>query len=106
MSITNDGLQYKFYDFTKSVYLFSHMKTNLVDPLVQNGETIILHILIYSTYFIYFVALFKIIIVILYFSFGQALLAFFSFIKGLYKNKCSINWKTLALDVWYMSGIF
>ena len=44
MSITNDGLQYKFYDFTKSIYLFSHMKTNLVDPLVQDGETIILNI--------------------------------------------------------------
>ena len=101
MSITNDGLQYKFYDFTKSIYLFSHMKTNLVDPLVQDGETIILNILIYSTYFIYLVAFSKIIIVIAYFLIGQAFLAFLSFIKGLYKNKCSSNWKIWALNVWY-----
>ena len=57
MSETKDGLIYEIYDFTKSVYLFSHMKTNLVDIYVQKGETFALWILKIITYLIFILLL-------------------------------------------------
>ena len=53
MSETKDGIFYDLYDFSKSVYIFSHMKTNLVDEKVQIGEkaAIILLLVISSVIF-------------------------------------------------------
>ena len=38
MSQTQEKIIYDMYDFSKLVYIFSHMKTNLVDSSVQKTE--------------------------------------------------------------------
>lgn len=93
MSEINEGVFYDFYDFTKSVYIFSHMKTNLVDTTVQKGEKAALIILNIMTGFFLFIVSIKIIIVFGYFIFFQALVAFFKFIKLIFKSRGDINWK-------------
>ena len=49
MSETKEGFFYDLYDFTKSVYIFSHMKTNLVDTAVQIGEKVALSLILAIT---------------------------------------------------------
>ena len=45
MSETKEGEKYNLYDFTKSIYIFSHMKTLLVDKEVQEFEQKLLAII-------------------------------------------------------------
>lgn len=101
MSETKDGLIYEIYDFTKSVYLFSHMKTNLVDIYVQKGETFALWILKIITYLIFILLLTKIIIIIGYFLIFQATFAFCKFIKLLFLTKCNIHLNTSLKNAGY-----
>lgn len=75
MSQIEDIWYNNLYDFTKSVYIFSHMKTNLINPMVQKGEKFALNALIYSTYLIYLIVIIKIIIIIGYFILFQAFYA-------------------------------
>ena len=93
MSEINEGLYYDFYDFTKSVYIFSHMKTNLVDTNVQAGEKAALIILNIMTGFFLAVVSIKIIIVFCYFLFFQALIAFCQFIRLIFKSGGKLYWK-------------
>ena len=94
MSETKDGLFYDLYDFFKSVYLFSHMKTNLVDQYVQKMETSAVALLLLISSSIFFFVLFKTSIVLGYFLCTQALTAFIRFIKIVYKSKFKINFKS------------
>ena len=93
MSEIKEGGFYDFYDFTKSVYIFSHMKTNLVDTEVQIGEKAALTILNIMTGFFVFIVSIKILIVFGYFLFFQALIAFFQFIRLIFKSGGNIYWK-------------
>lgn len=101
MSEIKEGWSYDLYDFTKSVYIFSHMKTNLVDDLVQIFEKIALKFLNGATIFIGFIVFLKIIIIVAYFTLGQASLAIFRFIKTLFITKCNIYVKSSCKSVIY-----
>jgi hypothetical protein len=54
MSETKEHIFYDLYDFGKSVYIFSHMKTNLVDASVQTTEKIALNFLSIISAIIFF----------------------------------------------------
>ena len=101
MSEIKEGWSYDLYDFTKSVYIFSHMKTNLVDDLVQIFEKIALKFLNGATIFIGFIVFLKIIIIVAYFTLGQASFAIFRFIKTLFITKCNIYVKSSCKSVIY-----
>ena len=94
MSETKEGFFYDLYDFTKSVYIFSHMKTNLVDTAVQIGEKVALSLILAITSGLAFFVLFKLIIIILYFTFVQIIAAFISFINIIFISKFDIFWKS------------
>ena len=94
MSETKEGLFYDLYDFSKSIYIFSHMKTNLVDPTVQIGETTALYTLMIISTIIFFLVTIKTMIILGYFICSQALTAFIRFIKMLFKTKCNINFQS------------
>ena len=94
MSETQEGIFYDLYDFTKSVYIFSHMKTNLVDSSVQTIELTAIYLLLVISAIIFFFFTIKTLIILVYFICFQALISFFRFIKMLFKTKCEINFKT------------
>ena len=98
MSEYEEGFFYDLYAFTRSIYIFSHMKTNLVDAFVQKGETVALIILMTMTIFIYFLVLFKILIIVGYFLFFQGLVAFFNFIKLSFMTKFDMYIKSNLID--------
>ena len=100
MSETEEGFWYDLYSFTKSVYIFSHMKTNLVDVYVQIGERVALIILMVMATSIYFIVLFKILIIIVYILFLQASIAIYKFIKLVFRSKCDISIKSNMKYCW------
>ena len=93
MSETKEALKYDLYDFTKSIYIFSHMKTILVDKKVQIFEEYLLKLIRDLTLVIVIFVLFKIIIIFGYFIVFQASIAFKNFIQLSYKSKCDISCK-------------
>ena len=104
MSETKDGLKYDLYDFTKSIYIFSHMKTILVDKTVQYFEAVLLFIILLVTIILAIFVLFKILIIFVYFLAFQASIAFKNFIQLSYKSRCDISCKNsckyFLLFVW------
>ena len=94
MSETKEGIFYDLYDFSKSVYIFSHMKTNLVDSSVQTVELTAIYLLLVFSSLNFFFFTIKTLIILGYFICSQALISFFRFIKMLFKTKCNINFKT------------
>ena len=93
MSETKEALKYDLYDFTKSIYIFSHMKTILVDKKVQIFEEYLLKLIRDLTLVIVIFVLFKIIIIFGYFIVFQASIAFKNFIQLSYKSRCDISCK-------------
>jgi hypothetical protein len=91
MSEMIDNILYNFYDYVKSIYIYSHLKTNLIDIERQKIElyTNIL-LLILSLAFI-IVSAFKILVIIFYFIFIQAFSAFITFIIAIFKTRLKIN---------------
>lgn len=94
MSETQEGIFYDLFDFSKSVYLFSHMKTNLVDSSVQTAEITAVYTLKIFTNIIFFLVLFKTVIILGYFLCSQALTAFVKFIIALYKTRFNVSFKS------------
>ena len=92
MSEIEEGLSYDLYDFTKNIYIFSHMKTNLVDKLVQEGENRAIDILNFVTGLLAFLLLIKILIIIFYILIYQGIFKIFPrFIKLIFITKCNID---------------
>ena len=80
MSETKDLLIYNFYDYMKSIFIYSHIKTYLIDPDKQKYEKHFATFLkIFSILLVSFVG-FKIFIIYVYFFIIQALSAFITFI--------------------------
>ena len=98
MSETQEGIYFDLYDFGKSVYIFSHMKTNLVDSSVQTAEKWALIILNVISTIIFFLVLIKTLIIIGYFICSQALTAFIRFIKMVFKTKFNINCRSSCVN--------
>ena len=91
MSEMKDDIIYNFYDYVKSIYIYAHVKTLLIDPQRQPIEyytNIILAIL--SLLFV-ILSIFKIFFIIFYFIFIQALSAFIKFILSIFKTKFRIS---------------
>lgn len=98
MSETKDGFIYDLYDFQKSVYIFSHMKTNLVDSKVQVGEHAALYTQLVISSIIFFFILIKILIIVGYFICSQALTAFIRFVGNVFKTKFKINCRSSFMN--------
>ena len=82
------------YDFSKSVYIFSHMKTNLVDSKVQTTEILAIYFIYVISVIIFFFVLIKTLIILGYFFCMQATTAFIRFIQMLFITKFNINCKS------------
>lgn len=91
MSETRDLFIYNFYDYMSSIFIYSHVKTYLIDPNRQKVEKIIDIILLVISAICFSATLFKINVIILYFAFFHALPAFCKFLKVLCKTKFRIN---------------
>lgn len=91
MSEMKDDFLYNFYDYMKTVYIYAHLKTYLVDKQRQEIEKNTLIILSAFILLIMILSLLKFIIIFLYFLFIQALTNFFKFLKTLCKTKFNVN---------------
>ena len=74
MTEIEDNYFYDIYEFSKSVYLFSHMKTNLVDTKVQKVEKAAIILVLVISIVAFFFVLFKTLIIIGYFFCMQAII--------------------------------
>ena len=92
MSEIKDSLIYNFYDYLSSIFIYSHVKTFLVDPSRQGTELGFNIALLVLFYIISFMILFKLVLILLYFSFFQIFAAFYNFIKTLIKTKFKIDY--------------
>ena len=91
MSETKDTFLYNYYDFISSIYIYSHVKTYLIDPSRQKFERrfdLILAIMsaIFSLSFC-----FKFIVIFIYFFLLQSIPALVKFILAIFRLKCDIN---------------
>ena len=94
MSEIEEGFFYDLYDFTKNIYIFLHLKTNLVDKEVQEGEKMALYIFIILYSVIAFLLLIKILIIIAYLLIYLGIFRFWDFIKSIRITKFGIDFKT------------
>ena len=91
MSETKDIFLYNFYDYISSIYIYSHVKTYLVDPSrqkVEKGFDLFLAIMsgLFSSAFC-----FKFLVILIYFFFIQSIPAICKFISACCRLKCNIN---------------
>ena len=52
-------LLFNYYEYIKSIYVYSHLKTNLVDQYKQTTEMVALYLLIVITSLIFFLLILK-----------------------------------------------
>ena len=90
MSETKDEFIYNFYDYMKSIFIYSHVRTYLIDPKRQDIEYIFDVILLVIAAIFIFISVFKFFVIIIYFFCVQALPAFITFVK----MSCKGNYKT------------
>lgn len=91
MSEIKDDFAYNFYDFVKTIYIYSHVKTYLIDKDRQIVEQITNYILLILSIIFVTLSLFKILVILFYFIFIQALSAFIKFIISIFKTKFRIS---------------
>ena len=107
MSEMTDSLLYNFYDYMKSIYIYSHVKTSLKDTQrqpIEKGTNISLCIL--ACLFL-IVSAFKIFVIIFYFIFIQAFTAFFKFILSIYRTRFRINfYSSFKNAIAYLGKVF
>ena len=91
MSEMNDLFIYNFYDYVKSIYIYTHVKTNLKDAQRQGIERITNVLLIIISLIFMITSLFKIFVIIFYFIFIQSFSALIKFIITVFKTRFHIN---------------
>ena len=94
MSETKDTFLYNYYDFISSIYIYSHVKTYLVDPSRQKVERVFDFFLAIMSGIFSFSFCFKFIIIIFYFFILQSIPALVKFIIALFRLKCDLNFKS------------
>ena len=104
MSEIEDSTIYNFYDYVKTIYIYSHVKTHLVDADRQSIEEGTNYVLSIITYIFVIVFSFKFIVIFLYFIFLQAFSAFLKFIKSIIKTKCNLNFHSSFSNAMYYLG--
>ena len=91
MSEIKDELFYNVYDFLKSIYIYSHVKTSLVDKARQDVE-FGTHIALCAVVAVFVGGLvFKFLVVFIYLFLIGLFSAIFSFFKSLIKSKGKIS---------------
>ena len=94
MSETKDEFIYNFYDYMKTIFIYSHVKTYLIDPVRQNDEYNSDRFLLVFTAILLIANAIKIAIIIFYFIFVKAIGTLWRFIKSLFKLRFNIILKT------------
>lgn len=104
MSEMNDSAFYNFYDYVKSIYIYSHIKTNLIDKDRQVIE-IVTNILLGIITLGFIIAFcFKILVIIFYFIFVQAFSAFIKFIISIFRTRFQLNFCSSFFNALYYLG--
>ena len=94
MSETQDLLIYNFYDYMKSIFIYSHIKTYLIDPDRQYYEKICGRFLTTISLLFVITVFIKIFIIFVYFFILQFICALISFIKNFKLKACNkSSWK-------------
>ncbi len=91
MSEIKDLFVYNFYDYMKTVYVYSHLKTYLVDKQRQQIEEGTLYALFVLIILFLILSGIKFFIILFYFLFIQALTSFCKFLKTICKTKFKLN---------------
>ena len=91
MSETKDEFIYNFYDYMKTIFIYSHVKTYLIDPVRQTDEYNSDRFLLVFTAILLIANAIKIAIIIFYFIFVKAIGTLWRFIKSLFKNTLLIT---------------
>ena len=107
MSEIIDDTAYNFYDYVKSIYIYSHVKTRLIDYQRQPIEIITNGILTGLSFIFVFFSIFKFFVIIFYFIFIQALSAFIKFIISIFKTKFRISFYSSFINaILYLGKVF
>ena len=107
MSEMVDSFLYNFYDYVKSIYIYSHVKTNLKDADRQSIERATNIFLIILSFIFMISSIFKIFVIIFYFIFIQAFSALINFIKSIFKTKFKINFcSSFKNAISYLARVF
>ena len=91
MSETKDTFLYNYYDYIGAIFIYSHVKTFLIDPTRQRLESIGDGILLVFTFLCFLAVIFKFIVIFFYFFLYQTTAAFFGFMASLKRVKCKMN---------------
>ena len=91
MSETQDKLIYNFYDFLKTIFVYSHVKTYLIDPKRQTYELFFDVFLLGISIVFMASEFFKIFTIYVYFFFVRTICALINFIKVLKQSKGKID---------------
>ena len=91
MSEIIDDDFHNFYDFIKLIYVYSHVKTELQDSSKQNVEKVAAIVLMVLSGLFFLCTIFKVIVILIYFFFMQALTGFIKFLTSLFKTKCNVS---------------
>ena len=91
MSETRDKFLYNYYDYISSIYIYSHVKTFLVDPSRQVIERAFDKGLFIISIVLFISILFKFAIIFIYFIIIQSIPALIKFLITLCRLKCDNN---------------
>ena len=104
MSEMIDSPFYNFYDYVKSIYIYSHIKTNLIDKDRQTIEILTNILLLIITLGFIIAFCFKILVIIFYFIFVQSFSAFIKFIISIFRTRFQLNFCSSFLNALYYLG--
>ena len=94
MSETRDIFLYNYYDYMSSIYIYSHVKTYLIDPKRQEIENNFDKALFALSVICFAAAMFKVFVILFYFICIHALTALYYFFKTLFSLKFDINYRS------------
>ena len=75
MSEMIDNIVYNYYDYLKSVYIYSHIKTYLKDVQRQKIESYTNYVLEVLSFIVIFFFAFKVLVIIFYFIFNRNIIS-------------------------------
>ena len=107
MSEMKDDFFYNFYDYVKTIYIYAHVKTHLIDTQRQPIEKYTNIILEGLTALFVILSAIKVFVIIFYFIFIQAFSALINFIKSIFKTKFKINFcSSFKNAISYLAKVF
>ena len=107
MSEMKDDIIYDFYDYVKSIYIYAHVKTHLIDSQRQYIEEYTNILLAALSFMFIILSIFKIFVIIFYFIFIQALSAFIKFILSIFRTKFKISFCSSFINAMsYLGKVF